>query len=108
MKAYRGFVPPCGIFCGGCPSYHKERSPCPGAEIRCRERQCKGIYVCCIEKRGHRFCFECDIFPCNRFKRFAETWRKYGQDLIDNQAQLKRLDGDAGRWLNAWNDFEKE
>jgi hypothetical protein len=91
VTEYRGYVPPCGIFCGGCPRYLRERNPCPGAEIRCLQRKCKGIYVCCVEKRQYRFCFECDISPCSRFKAFADTWHKHGQDLIRNQEDLQEL-----------------
>jgi len=35
MNEYKGFIPPCGIFCGACPNYNRARKPCPGAEIGC-------------------------------------------------------------------------
>lgn len=89
-------VPPCGIFCGACPIHLREGSPCPGV-THCRERKCKGIYVCCVEKKGLRFCHECKTFPCARFRKFAQTWLKYGQDLVQNQMELKTLGEE--RWL---------
>ncbi|MFP4344368.1 MAG: DUF3795 domain-containing protein [Anaerolineales bacterium] len=95
-RPYTGFVPPCGIFCGTCPVYLRAKEPCPGAEVRCRERRCKGIHVC-SEGRSHRFCYECPTFPCSRFRRFATTWLQYGQDLLANQAELERLGEEA--WL---------
>jgi hypothetical protein len=101
MTQYRGFIPPCGIFCGTCRCFGWPEKPCPGAEVHCKQRRCKGIYVCCIEKKGLRFCYECDTFPCYRFRQFAVTWKKHGQDLIENQRQLKELGEEA--WLDMWN-----
>lgn len=90
MKKYEGMIPPCGIFCGACPRYVKVKSPCLGAEKHCVQRKCKSIYVCCIEKKGLKFCFECKSYPCSRFKQFATTWKKYGQDLIKNQESIEK------------------
>jgi hypothetical protein len=56
--------------------------------------------VCCIKRRGHRFCYECERFPCSRFKQFAASWQPYGQDLIANQELLQELDEAA--WLDQW------
>ncbi len=100
-RAYTGAVPPCGIFCGTCPIYLRAKNPCPGAELHCRERRCKGIYVC-SEQRGHRFCHECATFPCSRFKKFAATWQQHGQDLLSNQKALARLGEEA--WLSQQNE----
>ncbi len=91
MKKYEGMIPPCGIFCGACPQYEKLKSPCLGAENHCVKRKYKGIYICCIEKKDLKFCFECKSYPCSRFKQFATTWKKYGQDLIQNQESIKRM-----------------
>lgn len=82
------FIPPCGIFCCGCPNFTREKNKCPGADKGCKTRKCKGIYVCCIEKKGLEFCYQCKSFPCSRFKKFADRWTKYGQDLIANQKYI--------------------
>ena len=81
-------IPCCGVFCGGCTFYTRPKPRCSGASSRCAERKC-GLYSCCVEKKGFRYCFECATFPCNRFKKFAETWLKLGQDLIANQNFIK-------------------
>lgn len=104
MKAYHGRVPPCGIFCGGCPNYVREKDRCSGAESHCHKRKCKGIYVCCVEKKGLEFCHQCPSFPCSRFKKFAQSWKKYGQDLLKNQQQLQTLGQDE--FLCLWNKKE--
>ncbi len=106
MGEYRGWIPPCAIFCGACPRYIRDKDPCPGAGERCRERRCRGIYGCCVEKKGLRFCYECPTFPCSRFKKFATTWLRYGQDLIANQEALRAL-GEAA-WLEARNAEREE
>jgi hypothetical protein len=101
LKEYNGTVPPCGVFCGGCPTYLKEKKSCPGAGIsqRCESRSCR-YFFCCTEK-GVAFCHQCDRYPCRRFKVFARNWKKYGQDFLENQEMLKEL-GAAG-FLQYWN-----
>ena len=101
MKKYNDFVPPCGAFCGGCPYYLRDKNPCKGAEIRCKERKCKGIYVCCIEKKELDFCFQCKTFPCSRLKKFSNLWKNTGQDLIENQLKLKNFG--IEKFLEDWN-----
>lgn len=89
MKPYHGRVPACGVFCGGCPMYLKEKNPCPGSEInKVRCENCKSYHLCCKEK-GITHCYECETFPCFRFKRFAKNWEKYGQNFIENQKLLE-------------------
>ena len=64
MKSYNGRIPACGVFCGGCPIYTREKSPCKGAEqngSRCEK--CKTFHLCCLEK-GITHCFQCSDFPC--------------------------------------------
>ena len=101
MKTYHGTVPPCGVFCGGCPLYLRSKSSCPGAEIsqRCASKNCR-FYKCATEK-GLSFCHECAQYPCSRFKRFAATWVKYGQDFLENQKELQTQGTE--NFLKHWN-----
>lgn len=92
-KKYNGRIPACGVFCGGCPTYTRDKKPCPGADINIsRCEKCKKFHLCCKDK-GINHCFECDIFPCPNFKRFSKSWLKYGQNFIDNQKLLKKVGG---------------
>jgi len=103
MKHYQGRVPACGVFCGGCPIYIREKKPCSGAEInRARCENCKSFHLCCKEK-GITHCCECKSFPCYKFKRFAKNWEKYGQSLIENQKRLKR--SSVEEFLKYFNDL---
>lgn len=94
LKYYKGRVPACGVFCGGCPVYTREKKSCPGAEINsARCDNCKSYHLCCKE-RGISHCYECTAFPCRKFKNFAKSWLKYGQDLIENQKLLNEIKQD--------------
>lgn len=106
MKAYARAVPPCGVFCGGCPRYLRGKTGCLGAHVRCAERRCKTFYVCCVEKRRLRHCHECPRFPCAAFKRFAASWEQYGQDLVANQLLLREK-GEAA-FLEEFNESAEE
>jgi hypothetical protein len=91
FKYYSGRIPACGVFCGGCPIYIREKNPCPGADInfqRCE--RCMTFHLCCKD-RNITHCYECAIFPCAKFKGFAKRWLKYGQDFIENQKLLKAI-----------------
>ena len=63
----------------------RDKNRCEGAVIGCKNRKCKSIYVCCVEKKELEFCYQCEIFPCSKFRKFADRWLKHGQDLILNQ-----------------------
>lgn len=90
LKKYAGIVPACGVYCGGCPIYTREKKPCPGAEINfTRCERCKTFHLCCKEKNINH-CYECEKFPCSKFRGFAKRWLKYGQNLIDNQYLLQK------------------
>lgn len=89
LKKYTGRVPACGIFCGGCPTYIREKNPCLGAEMnKARCEKCKTFHLCCLDK-GVSFCHECPSYPCTKLKGFAKRWLKYGQDQLENQKILK-------------------
>ncbi|MBN1219915.1 MAG: DUF3795 domain-containing protein [Anaerolineae bacterium] len=98
MKPYTGLIPACGVFCGGCPNYTRDKNPCPGASKTDRCQKCP-YHLCCVEK-GIEHCVECGLFPCRRFKRFATSWQKYGQNFIVNQLLLKEVgpEGFLARW----------
>lgn len=95
LKYYYGRVPACGVFCGGCPMYLRKKKPCPGAEINsARCENCKSFHLCCKE-REITHCYQCKSFPCYRFKRFAKSWEKYGQNFIENQRMLKEAGAES-------------
>ena len=68
MSVYYKDHAPCGIYCKRCPGV--EDFNCKG----CREEkgqilkfpECK-TYKCVMSK-GHRFCYECEEFPCEKLQ----------------------------------------
>jgi len=67
------FIAPCGMNCGICMAYLRDKNKCPG----CRgddfnkpvtRAKCK-IKNCVFFQTGAaRYCFECEQFPCNNLK----------------------------------------
>jgi len=101
LKFYDGRVPACGVFCGGCPTYTREKNPCPGAAINSKRcESCKTFHLCCQDK-GITHCHECEEFPCKKFKSFAKRWQKYGQNFVDNQKILRNIGSE--QFLNHYN-----
>jgi hypothetical protein len=102
IKHYSGRIPACGVFCGGCPAYLKEKKPCPGAEINsARCESCTKFHLCCKEK-NITHCYECSEFLYKKLKAFAKNWLKYGQDFIENQHRLKNVGEE--RFRETWNE----
>ena len=97
IKPYNGRIPACGVFCGGCPIYTREKRACRGAELNhSRCEKCKTFHLCCFGKKITH-CFQCSNFPCTRFKGFAKRWQKHGQDFIENQKLLSEI-GEVAFW----------
>ena len=91
IMPYIGRIPACGVFCGGCPIYTREKRACRGAELNhSRCEKCKTFHLCCFGKKITH-CFQCSNFPCTRFKGFAKRWQKHGQDFIENQKLLSEI-----------------
>lgn len=89
IKHYEGRIPACGCYCGGCPNYLREKNICTGADINFEKcEKCKTFHICCKEK-GITHCYQCNEFPCQKFKSWTKRWEKYGQNFIDNQNLLK-------------------
>ena len=39
------------------------------------------ILKCCIDDKGHKFCYECSMFPCERLSEWAKQSDDYSQAL---------------------------
>ena len=39
------------------------------------------ILKCCVDDKGHEFCYECDLFPCERLLEWAKQSDDYNQAL---------------------------
>ena len=91
-------IAPCGMDCGICLGYLREKNKCPG----CRQmeknkldyfRKCM-IRNCPIQKENKiKFCSDkCGKYPCKRLKNLDNRYRtKYGMSMIENLENIKKL-----------------
>ena len=88
-----GLVAYCGLYCGACGAYLKER--CPGCQANEKAKWCK-VRACCIE-REYLCCAECKDFAdpkaCAKYNNFIS--RVVGFVLRSNRAaciaQIRKL-----------------
>lgn len=70
METNAALVSYCGLYCGSCPSYKKDK--CPGCAANDKAAWCK-VRSCNIQK-GLTSCAECDEFAevndCKKFNNF--------------------------------------
>lgn len=85
-------APPCGINCGLCIGYLREKNRCPGCRTedagrlnaycaRCGIRQC--------EDRTGEYCYECAGYPCTRLKHLDRRYTKYRTSVLDNLREIR-------------------
>jgi len=83
-------IAPCGMNCGLCRAYIRDRKACPGCRgddgnkskacVRCKIKNCEQI-----AKGKAKYCFSCDSFPCASLDHLDKRYRtKYGMSMIDN------------------------
>jgi hypothetical protein len=83
-------IAPCGMNCGSCLGYLRERNRCPGCRIIFNDKAKSRVN--CIIRNCPRlaggtsgFCYECEKFPCRRMKDLDKRYRtKYRTSLIEN------------------------
>lgn len=102
-------IAPCGMNCGICRAYLRERNPChgcreaeqniPKSRVSCRMRLCG--------KRTGRFCHDCAEFPCDRLRHLDRRYRtRYGMSEIENLEYIRDhglgrfLERERGRWVS--------
>ena len=94
---YQGLIAPCGMNCGICMAYLREKNKCPG----CRGGSENKSYSClnciiinCMElkKKNSKFCFACEKFPCTRMKQLDKRYRtKYRMSMIENLENIEKF-----------------
>jgi hypothetical protein len=88
-------VAPCGINCGICMAFLREKNRCSGCRradtnkpvtrVRCKIKKCANF------RNGKtKFCFECGNFPCVNLKHIDKRYRtKYNMSMIENLLDIK-------------------
>lgn len=89
-------IAPCGMNCGICYAYLREKTKCPGCRgpdtekliscVRCKIKNCE-----ILQKEKLKYCFECENFPCGKVKHLDKRYRtKYGMSMIGNLENIKK------------------
>jgi hypothetical protein len=103
-------IAPCGMNCGICMAYLREKNTCPGCRLFDRKKpvsiaRCK-IKNCEVVQKGKvKFCFECESFPCGRVRHLDKRYRtRYAMSMIENLENIQRngirkfLQSEKVRW----------
>lgn len=88
-------IAPCGMNCGTCIAYLREKNRCPGCRTL-SEDKAVSVHRCIIPKCPHlditrsKFCYECEKFPCRRIKQLDKRYTtKYKTSFIENLMIIK-------------------
>ena len=89
--SYHGLITACGMNCGICIGYLREKNPCGGCHKKDdlnKPKSCRScVIVNCdsLAKTESGFCYECNKYPCSRLKRLDKRYRtNYGMSMINN------------------------
>lgn len=81
---------PCGMNCGICLAYLRDKNICPGcwSDNRYKSKSCSNCIIknCdLLERTDSKFCYDCSKFPCARLKQLDKRYRlKYHMSMIEN------------------------
>lgn len=95
VKFKKSQIAPCGMNCGTCLGYLREKNRCPGCRITADDkaisvRSCSVTKCIYLAKTNSKFCYECEKYPCKRIKQLDKRYRtKYGTSFIENLAMIK-------------------
>ena len=91
----RLMIAPCGMNCGTCIAFLREKNRCPGCRIYSNDKAIsiqRCIIPRCIylDKTVSKFCFDCEKYPCKRVKQLDKRYRtKYKTSFIENLRMIK-------------------
>jgi len=80
----------CGLNCARCKMVEKgECQRCRGPRDKHWSPDCK--FLPCATDKGHRYCFECDEFPCQRLQAFAADGHEHHRLAVENMKAMRRM-----------------
>jgi hypothetical protein len=92
----KSLIAPCGMNCGTCLAYLREKNRCPGCRIFSADKTTsvqKCIIPGCVylEKTKSKFCFDCEKYPCQRMKQLDKRYKtKYRTSFFENLLMIKQ------------------
>ena len=89
-------IAPCGMNCGICMAYLRDKNHCPGCNGPDDKKPSTSCVKCIIKNcetiKKVKFCFKCEKYPCTRLKNLDKRYRtKYGMSMIENLENIKNL-----------------
>jgi ribosomal protein S27AE len=91
----KSLIAPCGMNCGTCIAYLRDKNKCPGCRIYSADKAIS-IQRCIIpkcvylDKTDSKFCYDCDKYPCKRVKQLDKRYKiKYNTSFIENLTMIK-------------------
>ena len=89
-------IAPCGMNCGICKAYLREKNKCPGCR-ESNENKSPSCVSCIIKncselnENNWKFCFKCEKYPCARMKALDKRYRtKYRMSMIENLGNIEK------------------
>ncbi len=88
-------IAPCGMNCGTCIAFLREKNSCPGCRVLSADKSVSGqrciIPKCSyLKETGSKFCYECDKYPCRRMKQLEKRYStKYNTSFYENLSIIK-------------------
>lgn len=90
-------IAPCGMNCGLCLGYLREKNHCIGCRSDGPEKasHCASCKIKNCEKLAQTqsgFCYECADYPCARIKHMDKRYQtQYGMSMIENQETIRNI-----------------
>lgn len=90
----KSLIAPCGINCGLCIAYLREKNKClgclSGKVLRKSCMECK--IKKCENHKKNIYCYNCFKFPCDRIKHLDKRYTtKYHTSVISNLKEIKEI-----------------
>ena len=82
----------CGLNCAKCPDYHTtncENECAKGLQGVHSSSDC--LLLPCAREKGHRYCFECDEFPCQKLEVFSSDGYAHHKQTVENMKRMKEI-----------------
>jgi len=86
----------CGLNCAKCKMVGE--GECKGCRGPLEQHWTPGcVFQPCAKDRGHRYCFECDDFPCEKLQAFASDGYDHHRLAVENMKRMKEIG--LEKWL---------
>ncbi len=80
----------CGLNCARCKLFEtKQCQGCRGALDKHWSPNCE--FLPCAKAKGHRYCFQCDEFPCQKLQAFAADGHEHHRLAVENLKKMKEI-----------------